>query len=174
MTVIEFGKNHPDIDKVLYAKQFVSTDKTRPALNNLFVQKVENDTFMVGCDGRKLAKVKLNCEVPEGLYSIVKATKSCVILVENGDDLLYPKYEQVIPDKTYCKSFYVDGSLSICYIAAKFDAYIDFENNLPKGIKGTMFVNDGRMPVLIEDDWSCTVLMPTTMNYSEIHQVKTN
>lgn len=92
LIIDRYKHNASDFDNIRWAIKATSKDKTRVALTCLCFQ----NGHVIGCDAHRLHKAKLEDPIKEGVYSIIKNTKTQVILTETEHE--FPDIERIIPN----------------------------------------------------------------------------
>lgn len=134
---------------------------TKPALNYVCVNKNE----IVTTDSRRLHLIKNDYNLKDGLYEVIKNTKTIIILRRDPNaDCTYPNYQQVIPTeyKILLKDWYnsisgltnliraLDVSVTINPAFIN-DLYMNFD------IVGTA---GPQLPILFKSDTHSAIVMP--------------
>jgi len=98
--IITLDKNHPDIQALRAVCAALSKDATRPALTHLLIE----DNTAVATDSHRVHVAKLCDTIPDGVYQVVKSTKTSFVAIPSTDltPSDFPSYKRVIPEKTAC------------------------------------------------------------------------
>lgn len=99
---ITLDKNHSDLPALRAVCAALSKDATRPALTHLLIE----DNCAVATDSHRVHIAKLCDTIPDGVYQVVKSTKSAFVALPSGDltPSDFPSYKRVIPEKTACEA----------------------------------------------------------------------
>lgn len=146
---ITLDKNHPDIQALRAVCAALSKDKNRPVIAYLLIE----DNLAVATDGHRVHVAKLADVFPDGVYQVVKSTKSAFVAIPSGDLTVndFPSYKCAVPEKTACGVEVilvgdVHHDLAACIRVLPEDRYvsIDFFRSalelFPRG--GTLVAND--------------------------------
>jgi acetone carboxylase gamma subunit len=76
-----------------------SKDVNRPQLNVLHVEQTRTGSRLVATDGRRLHVGEISRKIKSGNYKPVM-TKDTIGLSEFDDDVFFPNWNKVVPDKT--------------------------------------------------------------------------
>ena len=158
--MIEYTKRFTDTERISYAIKFLSKDPSRFVLQHLHV--TEDGQTMVATDGRVMTTVTLQCGMEPGLYKVLKSTKSLIWLDKLPEDAgVYPRWQAVMPaEDQFERKFTVRRRRELCYVAALFGCYIDFDETMKMEVTGIAHIKDGDNPVLVVGGWHRTVIMP--------------
>jgi len=97
---ITLDKNHPDLPALRTVCSALSKDKTRTTLTHLLIQR----NTAVATDSHRVHVAKLCDTIPDGVYQVIKSTKSAFVALPSGDltPSDFPAYKCTIPEKTAC------------------------------------------------------------------------
>ena len=97
---ITLDKNHSDLPALRAVCAALGKDATRPALTHLLI----GDNCAVAIDGHRMHIAKLCDTIPDGLYQVVKSTKTSFVAIPSTDLTVndFPSYKRAIPEKTAC------------------------------------------------------------------------
>lgn len=97
---ITLDKNHPDLPTLRAVCVALSKDNDRPIIAHLLVE----DNTAVATDSHRMHIAPLTRAYPDGLYQVVKSTKSAFVAIPSGDltPTDFPSYKRGIPEKTAC------------------------------------------------------------------------
>lgn len=127
---ITLDKNHPDLPALRAVCAALSKDATRPALTHLLIE----DNTAIATDGHRVHLAKLADVFQDGLYRVIKSTKSAFVALPSGDltPSDFPAYKRVIPEKTACGAEVmlvgdVNLDLAACIRALPEDRCVDID-----------------------------------------------
>lgn len=173
-----FDKNHADFDGITFViKAAVKKDKTKPILHHVLI--TEDDT-LVCTDDHRCHKYESSefLELPKGLYQIIKATKSEIILAPAFEEAcMFPDYRRVFPvagETVSLEGPNRDGlivrfseSIAIAVIIRSMGANsvdIDYLRSALTGlVMDKVQLSDGLQPVLLTGCRRSAVIMPVKM-----------
>lgn len=97
---ITLDKTHPDLPALRAVCAALGKDKNRPVIAYLLIE----DNHAVATDGHRLHIAKLCDTIPDGVYQVVKSTKSAFVALPSGDltPTDFPSYKRAVPEKTAC------------------------------------------------------------------------
>jgi hypothetical protein len=97
---ITLDKNHPDLPALRAVCAALGKDATRSALTHLLIE----DNCAVATDSHRVHTAPLTRAYPDGVYQVIKSTKSAFVALPSGDltPSDFPSYKRVIPEKTAC------------------------------------------------------------------------
>ena len=100
MNTITLPKGHADLAAFRTVCSALSKDETRPTLTHLLLQ----DNTSVATDRHRIHTARLTDTYADGLYQVVKRTKTAFVAVpaEDLDASDFPDYKCVIPDTNKC------------------------------------------------------------------------
>ena len=146
---ITLDKTHADTRLLFTACAALGKDKNPPVITYLLIE----DNHAVATDFHRLHIAPLTRAYPDGLYQVVKSTKSAFVALPSGDltPTDFPSYKRGIPEKTACGAEValvgdVNRDLAACIRVLPEDRYvnIDFFRSalelFPRG--GTLVAND--------------------------------
>jgi len=95
--MIKFTKNNPEFESIKWVLQVNRKKDERKHTKYAYVKASGEDKFIVKTDGGRLHKYKLEIEMKEGFYEVIKNSQLEVILgyVEEQEELSYPDYENL-------------------------------------------------------------------------------
>jgi len=94
METIELGKNTYDyFEEFRFVLQARATEETKKALQKL---NIENDCC-VATDGQRLHVAYMNHNYATGIYEVIKATKTQILLLPVTEVTNFPKWRATIP-----------------------------------------------------------------------------
>jgi len=95
MSMTELGKHHKDIKNIQFVLKARAKDATRPVLECILVTTESNgDRIAVCTDGFRMHIAYID-GIGDGLYQVIKATKTEVILVPYTGEAKFPDYKQL-------------------------------------------------------------------------------
>lgn len=99
---ITLDKTHADTRLLFTVCAALGKDKNRPVMAYLLIE----DNHAVATDGHRLHIAPLTRAYPDGLYQVVKSTKSAFVAIPSGDltPTDFPSYKRGIPEKTACEA----------------------------------------------------------------------
>jgi len=158
---ITLDKTHADTRLLFTVCAALSKDNYRPIIAHLLIQ----DNTAVATDAHRVHIVKLCDTIPDGVYQVVKSTKSAFVAIPAADLTVadFPSYKRFIPEKTACGAEVtligdVHHNLAACIRALPEDRCVNIDyfrsalELFPQGC--TLITNDS---VLCMDDGNGTL-----------------
>ena len=110
---IEITKRWDSFDKIHFVSAAVSKDTIRPVLQYIYVE----NGVATATDGFRLHEVT-GVDLDDGYYSVIKRSKSSVLLqpVESGKE--YPATQGIRPNLKFCKAYTLDNSSKEAFVAS--------------------------------------------------------
>lgn len=169
---IIIGKHDPRLEPLLWVARAVDLKHANPGLQCLYADG-EN---LVGTDGKRLHLYKKN-PLPDGLYQIVKRTKTELRLEKCTFDMTFPDYKKIIPENgpdtvsvdvngntdgvyyaayaTIIRKLDVDDTLNYDYLADVLTCDLTFTVNINGKMRALYFTGSDR----------AALVMPMNMKY---------
>lgn len=89
--------NAVDYENTLFVLKSMSTDKTRPFMCVVHVERSDVGSRLICTDGRRLHYADISVKIPEGNYVPV-VTKDTIVLKESTNEGDFPNWKRVIPE----------------------------------------------------------------------------
>lgn len=176
MKNIELTKNSYGSTKLLDALRFIvkarAKESTRYAISAILVEK----DCIVATDGRRLHWVNINHPFEEGLYDVVKCTRSYIFLKPHDGKLKFPRWRDIVPKH---KIYFTASAIESAYVGLggkNIAIKIGFlQNVLEEYEVSEIYIGEPDRPIYVKRDDYNAVIMPInhdTITYKAVKSPK--